>query len=588
MLLEAIYHKPYSEYAFPVDENTLVIRIRTKKDDLNNVLVVFHEKYDTTLKGTVRMEKVAVDAMFDYYEAKLCHNIKRFKYMFYLESTYKHMWFTANGFSNERPEWGFFSFSNICRGDIINIPGWFKEAIVYQIFPDRFYNPKYSPESPEYRRWARGKVNKLSHFEGSLKGIIEKIGYIKEIGINTLYLNPVFMAGSYHRYDTIDYYKIDSLLGTNEEFIKLVEICHENSIKVILDAVFNHCSSKFFAFRNLMELGEKSIYKEWFHVYSFPLKTKPAPNFECFGFFGGMPKFNTTNENVQKYFQEVAAYWIDNYNIDGFRFDAADEVDRNFWRLLRNTIKGKKKDAILIGEIWDEGYSWMGGDQFDSVLNYPSKSFINDLIAYRSISVEQFKQRVNSYLINFNSNVINTLVNIIGTHDTPRFLTLCENNKKRFELGIVLQFTLPGIPLIYYGDEIGMNGGGDPECRQPMMWKEKAQDKSITAIYKFLIDLRKCNNVLINGRYTDIKVTECRYILSYGRLTENEGIIIIMNTSDKNSRGTLQLDEFMRNANKLVSLRNGKIYRIDSHSAKITLNSYEWDIYMVEINGKFV
>lgn len=582
MLLEAVYHKPYSEYAFSLDENTLVIRIRAKKNELVRVLLFYYEKYNEQQKGSAPMEKVCCDELFDYFEVKLSIGFKRFKYMFYLESPYEYKWYSANGFFEHKPEWGFFSFSYILKGDIVESPDWFKNSIIYQILPDRFMNPLYPSDSSVRKKWDGTQSDGFTFFGGNMDGILMKIDYLKGLGINAIYLNPVFYAKSYHRYDTIDYYNIDPVLGDKKKIKELIDVCHKNNIRVILDGVFNHCSTDFFAFRDVWENGASSEYRDWFIIGSFPLKFHPKPNYEHFGTFGSLPKLNTSNQEVVKYLYDVALYWIEEFDIDGWRFDVADEVAHDFWRRLRERIKSGKKHSVLIGEIWDEASSWLGGDQFDSCLNYPLKSLINDLFAYHSISVERFRQKINTLLMNYKTGVIQQMVNLIGSHDTPRFLTLCGENKKKFELGVVFQFAFPGVPLIYYGDEVGMSGGGDPDCRKLMVWNQDRWDHDIQELYKFMIDLRKRWNVLVVGDYKDLEVKPDKDVLTFKRENEHACVIVMLNISEKRVNCHISLDQRLKGIPLFENLKTGETVDLQTPEKGIRLNAYEWKIVGVK------
>lgn len=578
MLLEAIYHKPYSEYAFAFDRDSVVFRLRTKKGDVISIILVYHEKFDHTQKGSVKMDKVGSDGMFDYYEARINPGFKRLNYMFFIEGVYNSTWYNTLGFSKGRPEWGLFSYSYICTGDIIRTPAWFENTVLYQIFPDRFNNPKmlgkYTKENIEIC-----KKHDFSHFGGTLKGIEEKLDHLVSLGVNTIYLNPVFKSNSYHRYDTIDYYAVDPTLGSEDELRKLIDLCHNKGLKIIMDAVFNHCSSEFAPFRDVYINGEDSRYKDWFYINSYPLRSYPKPNYECFAFYGGMPKLNTYNEEVKKYLSDVIMYWTKNYSIDGWRFDVADEVDRNFWRHIRERLKAHSKDSILIGEIWDNASTWLNGDQFDTSLNYPLKACINDLFAYKSITVSQFAERVDGYLMSLNPIVVNSMVNIISSHDTPRFLTLCGGNKDRFKLAVVFQFTFPGVPLIYYGDEIGMEGDADPDCRRPMPWDESGWDMELLDLYKFLIGIRKEYKSLTNGTYRNLRVLRSKDILAFRRDSLQESLIVVMNISDEKARGIVNFDCSHKVFTDIIS---GKDYEIMGKKLDIELNPYEWKIYKVQ------
>ena len=572
MLLEAIYHKPYSEYAFPVDADTLVIRLRTGKNNVEACMVVYHEKYDPLLKGSLQMEKIASDELFDYYEAKLIGPVKRFKYMFYIEDHLERKWYNHNGFFSQRPERGHFCYSYLNSEDAFEEVDWFVNSTVYQIFPDRFCR---IPENLELEGL---------YYGGNIKGIMSRIDYLIKLGVDALYLNPVFKSESYHRYDITDNYEIDPVLGCKEELKEFIEICHKNNIKVVFDGVFNHISDNFFAFQDVKLNGSNSVYKDWFYIKSYPLVAFPQPNYQCFGFFGGMPKLNIGNKEVAKYIQDVVKYWTLEFGIDGWRFDVADEIERNFWRELRIQLRSYAKEVVLIGEIFDEASTWLCGDQFYSVTNYPLKSLINDLFAYRSIDAELFRMRLNNYIMKFNSKVLNSMLNIISTHDTPRFLTLCAKSQERFELGVVFQFTFPGVPLIYYGDDIGMEGEDDPDCRRPMIWIESEWNRHILKLYRFFIDLRRNNSVLRNGIYRDYNVIGNRDILAFKRENEKDKLIIVMNTTDKKAKGSIDLGNSIKPSNMLECVNSKTLYKLESGRLKIVLDKYEWKILKPFVN----
>lgn len=570
MLREAIFHKQYSQYAFGVDKNTLVLRIRTRKNEMTTCIVYYEEKYDSSLKGKKMMEKVASDELFDYYEARLCIGIKRFKYMFYLEDAYEAVWYNQSGFHKHKPAWGHFSFSYICEKDIVEGVEWLENTVIYQIFPDRFKRQHPIPHSSD------------GFYGGNLRGMISGFEYIKSLGVGTIYLNPVFKSRSYHRYDIDDYYEVDPLLGNKEQLKEFIDLCHKSNIKVIFDAVLNHTGTEFFAFRDVVQKGIDSAYKDWFFIDAFPLSQSTKPNYECFGYFGGMPKLNTSNPEVVEYLIGVLKYWTCEFGIDGWRFDVADEIDRDFWRGIRRELKALKSDIVLLGEIFDEASSWLEGDQFDTVINYPLKSMINDLFAYKSINCTLFKQRISGYLMNFKSGVLNSLVNVISTHDTPRFLTLCKESEKRFELAVVFQFTFPGVPLVYYGDEIGMKGEADPDCRRPMIWDSAEWNTDILKLYRFLIALRKESEALRKGDFIDIKVNGNSGILAYGRKTEKEFLIILINTTHAKTNGNVNIATIDSYLDIAYDFEQKITVKMEGRVLKVQLKPYEWRIFRID------
>lgn len=570
MLREAIYHKQYSEYAYPLNESTLIIRIRTRKNEIFTCVLYYEEKYDSSQKGKVIMYKAASDELFDYYEAVISTHIKRFKYMFYLEDAYEALWFNQNGFHKHKPAWGHFSYSYILSKDVVKGVEWFEDTVIYQIFPDRFK-----------KKDGRGSYNQ-GFYGGNIEGLISEFDYIKSLGVKCVYLNPIFHAKSYHRYDTVDYYQIDPVFGDKVQLKEFVDLCHSANIKVIFDAVLNHTGSGFFAFLDVLKNGEKSIYKDWFYVHSFPVSQRPKPNYECFSYFSGMPKLNTSNSEVIDYLTGVLKYWTTELDLDGWRFDVADEMDRDFIRHIRRELKKVKKDIVLIGEVFDEASSWLCGDQFDSVINYQLKTLINDLFGYRSIDVERFIQRIGGYLMNLKSGVLNNMVNVISTHDTARFLTLCGGCEKRFELAIVFQFTFPGVPMIYYGDEIGLKGGDDPDCRKPMIWDKSKWNMKLLELYRFLVKLRQEYEALRKGRFVTLKVEGEKGVLAFGRKTQREFLIIVMNTTHTRITANVYVDGIDTEKSNAFELKDREIVKVNNGVLKDSLKSYQWKIYKME------
>lgn len=573
MLKEAIYHKQYSEYAYPLNDSELLIRIRTRKNEMLVCVLYYEEKYDSSVKGKIVMNKEVSDELFDYYEARICTGIKRVKYMFYLEDAYEAIWFNQSGFHKCRPAGGHFSYSCICSTDIVKGMEWFENSVIYQIFPDRFKR--------------KGSFENVdgAFYGGNISGLISEFDYIKALGVNCIYLNPVFKSESYHRYDISDYYELDPVFGNKAQLKEFIELCHASNIKIIFDAVLNHTGRDFFAFRDVSVNGQNSLYKDWFYIDSFPITNYPKPNYQCFSFFGGMPKLNTSNPEVVEYLTNVLKYWTCEFEIDGWRFDVADEVERDFLRHIRRELKTVKREIVLIGEIFDEASSWLNGDQFDTVINYPLKSLVNDLFAYRSINSEVFVQRLGGYLMKHKAGVLNSMVNVISTHDTARFLSLCRGCEKRFELAVVFQFTFVGVPMVYYGDEIGMKGEEDPDCRNPMIWEKDKWNMKLLKLYRFLIGLRKEHKALRKGKFIALEVKGDKGILTFGRKTQKGFIIVIMNTTNAKASGKIYTGCIDREEICALDLKHETIVKLDKGIIKESFKPYEWKILKLEGNS---
>jgi len=535
MIKEAIFHKSDIPYAYPVNKDQLKIVLRTAVFDVDRVYILFKDRYDWLGKFKIKpMTLVHTNELFDYYETTLELN-KRFLYFFYLVSeTGEKLYYTEAGFFKKRPEdsfWGFFHYPYIREKDIFSPPDWANECIVYQIFPDRFNNGDKTNDPENVRPWGE-KPTADSFFGGDLQGIIDKIDYLKELGINAIYLTPIFLSPSTHKYDTTDYYTIDPHFGNTEKAKELVRKCHDNGIKVIFDAVFNHCGYDFFAFQDVVKNGPKSKYWDWFNVYEWPIKTHPKPTYETFGEnVWRMPKLMTKNPEVQKYLLEVAEYWIKEVDIDGWRLDVANEIDHHFWRKFREVVKNAKKDAIIVGEVWHDASPWLRGDQFDSVMNYPFRNAVVDFFAKRKISAVKFNTLITEQLMRHMDSVNRVMFNLIGSHDTERFLTLANGMVARMKLALVFQFTFVGVPYIYYGDEAGMVGGFDPDCRRCMIWEEEKQNKGLFEFYKKLVRIRKEHEELKYGNFTTLYAVG--RVFAFRREYKGNSIVVIINNSSK-------------------------------------------------------
>ena len=241
-------------------------------------------------------------------------------------------------------------------------------------------------------------------------------------------------------------------------------------MRLVLDGVFNHSGPDFFAFRDLVENGEDSRYRDWYYPKSYPLDVSSLPNYECFAYVGSMPKLNTGNPETARYLIDVGLYWIREFDIDGWRLDVANEVNHDFWRVFRREVRALKPDAVLIGEIWDDARSFLEGEQFDSAMNYNLTFAIDDFFAYGKLNARDFVQRVQQLLIRYRRRIQQAQLNLIDSHDVPRFLTKCGGDERRLRLAALFLFTHPGVPMLFYGDERGLSGWHEAEYRQAMDW----------------------------------------------------------------------------------------------------------------------
>jgi glycosidase len=462
-------------------------------------------------------------------------------------------------------------------------PYWLQDAIFYQIFPDRFANGDPSNDPPNVQKWGATPHNQ-GFQGGDLRGIIQRFDYLLELGINAIYLTPIFQAVSNHRYNTSDYYKIDEKLGDMLDFHALIELAHRNNVRVVLDGVFNHCGRGFFAFNDLAENEEHSPYKDWFHVHRFPLEAYgdgEAHNYAGWWKFKSLPKFNTANPQVRKYIFDVARYWIDR-GADGWRLDVPNEIDDDgFWAEFRQVVKSANRDACLIGEIWVAEPRWTNETHFDGLMHYPLRAAILDrLNGVRSLT--QFVDNSEELLRIYPRENVYAMYLTLGSHDTERMLTVLGGNLDKARLAFLFQFAWPGAPAIYYGDEIGLEGGKDPECRRAFPWEPQEWKGDLRAWVQNLIAVRAARASLRRGDHSRLMVDEEHGLYAFVRTLGEERTLVVLNTSDQPQEVSLPVHEYLPDDHTLRSLVSSSSSSISSshpltvRGGKISLTLPPW------------
>ena len=501
----AIRHEATQDYCFCLEPGKFLLRLQVGKNDLRKVTLHSRDKYlPLKLKDTRKatpMEWVACDGHRDYYETVLEFKMVCMRYCFELEDREgKRVFYSNCGFTDSIPEdmERLFDCPQTLREEErFQVPQWAANKVIYQIFPSRFATHKQISE----KVWYQSPIGPKADLEGSLRGIIEHLDHIRNLGADIIYMTPIFRSNSAHKYDTIDYYAVDPSFGTEQDLKELVEKAHSKGLRVILDGVFNHTSPEFFAFADLVKNGANSPYKDWYYVEKFPVCRIPGlHNYKCFGYFWGMPKVNLGCADAARYFTDVALYWLRKTGADGWRLDVADEISHHFWRGFRKTLKAEFPEALIVGEVWHHAPDFLQGDQWDSVMNYPFYRSVLDYAADSSITATQFLGNLGFQRGNTPTAVYPLLWNLIGSHDTARILHLCGEDKNRHKLAAALQLLMPGMPMIYYGDEVGMTGAKDPDCRRGMLWDENRQDQDMLAWYRNLLHLRKIVPAITEGK----------------------------------------------------------------------------------------
>jgi neopullulanase len=451
-------------------------------------------------------------------------------------------------------------------------PEWVQDAIFYQIFPDRFARSERLLDIG-YEPW--DAAPSFHGFKGGdLYGVAEKLDYLTDLGITALYLNPIFASASNHRYHTYDYYNVDPLLGGNDAFRYMLDEAHKREMRVVLDGVFNHASRGFWQFHHVLENRMASPYKDWFYFDTARLQGKRnwgaypgtaeleaqkngEDSLKAFGYRGwwhnpALPKFNTNTPAVRKFLFEVAQYWIQ-FGADGWRLDVPSDIDDDsFWQEFRYRVRQVNPEAYLVGEIWDEAQRWLQGDQFDGVMNYVCTNacvaffpgrHLDLRVAHQqsnyhnirhAIDAHEFANRIDHVLSLYRPETTRAQMNLIGSHDTPRFLSVAHGDKNALKMAWLFMMAIPGAPCIYYGDEIGLDGEHDPHCRKAFPWNENRWDNDLLKYAKDMIALRKEHTALRGGDFKRLWSADGVY--AFSRSHGGETLIMAFNVSESPQR----------------------------------------------------
>lgn len=546
MIYSGISHYADQRDAFFLENGKLRIRIATARGDMNAIYLHVRDKYigldraDT--RACYKMSRYASDFGHDYFSADIDiqmagHFQKNpdmlcLRYFFELvDEAGARVWYGDSRFFSGEPGdvEAMYDCPLISRRELtFRIPDWAKNAVVYQIFPTRFATTEDVPD----KLWYKAPIAWNDDLKGNLRGIIEHIPYLKELGVDVIYMTPIFRSNTSHKYDTIDYYAVDPSLGDENDLHELVDKAHANGMRVMLDGVFNHTSPDFFAFKDIKKNGNKSEYYDWYYLdsddISFGSRTE-KPSYQSFAYVGMMPKLNLSNPETADYVTGVACHYIKEFGIDGWRLDVADEIGHSFWKKFRKAVKAVNPDALLVGEVWHFSPDFLQGDEWDSVMNYAFYKNIGEMICEGHITPSGFLSQQGFLNGEYHSAVLPVLWNLIDSHDTSRFLYRAGGDKRKLALAAAFQMLTPGTPFIYYGDEVAMTGGDDPDNRRGMLWDDSKQDKDMYHWYQRLTYFRHTINALTQGDYLRVDADDEKGLLEYHL---SSGEVLIFHTSD--------------------------------------------------------
>lgn len=571
MITSAIYHRPDSEFAYLYKKDLMHIRIRTARGDIKQVNLLHGDSYslheEKFYQRPLAMTKYLSTDLYDYWVAETKEKYNRMSYAF-----------EVIGFDGIRVLYGdhgvypfeekyltmannYFKMPYFHEADRFKAPEWVKETVWYQIFPERFANgdPNNDPEGT--LPWASKDPDRQDFFGGDLQGVIDHLDHLVDLGINGIYFCPIFKAHSNHKYDTIDYLEIDPAFGDKNLFKQLVEECHKRGIKVMLDAVFNHLGDTSMQWQDVIKNGADSRYADWFHIHEFPVSYKEEEfehasdiTYDVFAFTPHMPKLNTANPEVKAHLLNIAKYWIEEFDIDAWRLDVANEVDHQFWKEFRKVCDETKKDFYILGEIWHSSQSWLQGDEFHAVMNYAYTDAIMEFFVKNKISMSKMISEINSQLMMYRQQTNEMQFNVLDSHDTPRLLTEANGNKDLMKQVLAFTYMQPGVPCVYYGDEFSMTGGMDPDCRKCMDWEG---DQEMFRYFQKLIRFRKNNHLVFSeGTMVWQKIVEEVGLLELERELAEKQIGGIFNTGDLPQQAALPENILLSN---LTEEREGEL-----------------------------
>jgi len=512
--MELVWQHRWAVDAYPLNSSTIVLALRVARcTPVLRVRVHFGDRYEPHFQDSCEACRYGSDGAFDWFTCEVAVPTRRLKYAFeVLSPSGCVVYLGEGGLAHALDAVQPFHYPYIHPSQVLTVPDWVGHAVAYQIFPDRFAMGEpllVRPTDP----WDAPPAPK-SVFGGNLRGIVEKLAYLSDLGVNLVYLTPIFQAPSNHKYDTQDYFSVDPAFGTLDDLKLLVKEAHRLGIRVVLDAVFNHSGFCFAPFRDVRARGKASPYWSWFFVHGDHVDVESV-NYETFASgLRDMPKLNLAEPSAQAYFLNVAKHYVLECDIDGWRFDVANEIDPQFWPRLRSELRALKQDILLIGEIWNDSLPWLTGNAFDGVMNYPLRELVLRYAVDESMDEFAFAEGWVRLYLQYPRAAWRAMWNLLGSHDTERVLTRARGHVPSVVLAFAMLFTLPGIPMVYYGDEIGMEGGADPDCRRGMPWDANLWKRDLREAIRQLAWLKRTHPALAGDRMEilDVKPGVLHYV----------------------------------------------------------------------------
>ena len=526
---------------FVIDISTVGLRIRCGKD-VDGVVAVYNDPYlrDNIMGKLVwpykkcEMKPSGETDRYKYFSCSIDCPRRRLKYYFLIYSQNEVWQYSESGFTqNYSHDFLSMFFVPYIDKNRIHLPyEWLKNTVWYQILPARFAAFKEGGQC-------------------GIKGIESKLGYLKKLGINGLYLNPVYQGKSYHKYDVTDYEHTDPDFGSNENLRSLCTAAHKMGMKVMLDVSFTHCSSEHPFWKSVCKYKEKSKYYDWFNIYE---NNRGELLYETFAYEMGMPKFNTENFRVIEYFcNNVVKHWMKTCGVDAWRIDVANEISDDLLIKVKNVMHDINPEAYMVGEIWHNATDWISKKRLDGVTNYGLSRAVLSFVCDSNHSVKEFKNSINLLVHSYSPCQLSMCMMLLDSHDTPRLRYMCKNDMDKFKLALFLLMTFAGTPSVYYGTERYMDGAGDPDCRRFVDWNDNSEEaKDAFNMLSLLIRLRKEHPVLANdGNFVFENSDE--NLLVYSRQSKEEKLYCVINSKEYDVFSRL----YFANGKEYVNIING-------------------------------
>jgi glycosidase len=589
---DGIGHTQSSREVNPLSDDEVEFTTRAYNGDVESVSLVV---VSADGSETIPLRVVGTDATFAYYRGTLRRAgaiDAGLTYAFDYQDGPTHLVLSAAGFTEAAAAQPVpLDEEHVVR---FSTPDWVRDGVFYQIFPDRFANgdksndpdfsedafykgmttlPPSGKKNGEYfhlvQDWTDvaglakspyrtdGLPDYFSFYGGDIAGVRQNLDYLQDLGVTILYFNPLFPARSNHKYEAADYAAIDPHFGTPEEFRAFVDECHSRGIRIVADWVINHIGDHSPYFQDTVKKGKDSEYWNWFEWHKWPLPAAAPADwreyYECWWGFSHMPDLNfdlsrsagqeinvkdpedaEINWPVVNYVLDSAEWWLKDMDVDGFRLDVPNEVPFWVWKLFRDRVRETKADAYLVGEIWSDAGDWVSPDCFDSVMNYKYfKDPVSSFIGQGRMDAAAFDRELQAGRMAYPMQAVRVMMNLVGSHDTVRYLTAINGREDRLKLTALFEMTYVGAPHIYYGDEIAMKGGPDPDCRRPFVWTwaDDPDRKAMHDWYRDLIRLRRDHAAFTRGDYRTLRAEGS--VHAFARTDGDEAYVVVVNAGDR-------------------------------------------------------